>query len=152
MTMLADNVLTQPEAEEELPPPLLQRMVSSSFFPEQGVTPIVWQLDQQHPLKSTARVVRMFLTENGVEVYATETVKGGFRGMRNFVPMHWVRLTEEIMHPDILSEEIETAEARAEARATKDLDDPDDDDDPAPESAPTVPPPAPTPSNGQPIP
>lgn len=143
--MTMSNPTPSPETEE-LPPPMLRRMISNPFFPETGAAPIVWQIDTEHPLKSNARVIKMFVVDDGVEVYAMESLpQGMFRGMRNLIPMHWVRLTEEIMHPDVLNEEIEAAEARATGDDVED----DDFDDSPDGGAETVPPPAPSPPNGQ---
>ena len=54
--------------------------------------------------------------------------QGAYRGMRNFIPMHWIRLTEELMHPDVLKNEIDRAE-RAELAALNDEDEDDGYDD-----------------------
>ena len=95
MTMPAPQ--TTPEQDEALPPPLLRRMVSNPFFPDEGTAPRVWQVGEQHPLKSNATVRRMFIVDGGIEIYAMETLpQGMFRGMRNFVPMHWVKVTSAL--------------------------------------------------------
>ena len=139
-------VSTPTSPEQDLPPPLLQRVISNPFFPEDGVAPIVFRIDAVHPLMPTARIVRMFIIDGGVEIYAMKQERpGAFIGVRNTIPMHWVRLVEEIMHPDVLNDEIELADARAD----EDDDGEEGEEDDPPNGRPTAPPPEPAPLNGQ---
>jgi hypothetical protein len=58
----------------------------------------------------------MFVDRGGVEVYAVSS--DGKNGMRNLIPMSWVRLVEEVMPLEVFVEELAAAESE-----------PDDDDD-----------------------
>jgi hypothetical protein len=114
---------------------MLTRMISNALFPESGrgaldSEPITWMVSQPHPLVPDMRVVRMFVDRGGVEVYSV--LSDGSKGMRNLIPMNWVRLIEEVMPLDVFVEELAAAES-----------DEDDDDPNDPALDPEVPPPAP---------
>ena len=135
-----------------LPPPqfpMLTRVISNALFPEpvrdaRGVVvstksidvcePITWAVSQAHPLVPNMKVVRMFVDRGGVEIYSVSD--DGQNGMRNLIPMHWVRFVEETMPPEVFVEELDAAEAGE----TDDDDDPDDEPDPdeMPELAPAT--------------
>jgi len=91
--------------------PMLTRMICDNFFfdKKSEILQITWAIGQPHPLVPSAQVVRMFIDQGGVEIYS---VSGDKRtGMRNLVPMHRVRLTEEAMPLDIFIEELTAAES-----------------------------------------
>jgi len=121
--------------------PMVTRMISNSLLPEEGQReePITWVLSQPHPLVPNMKVVRMFVDRGGVEVYSVPD--DGKNGMRNLIPMSWVRLVEEVMPLDVFVEELAAAESDGG-------DDDDDDDEPGltPDVQPAV---ASAPSNGQ---
>ena len=96
--------------------------------------PITWAVSQAHPLVPNMKVVRMFVDRGGVEIYSVSD--DGQNGMRNLIPMHWVRFVEETMPPEVFVEELDAAEAGE----TDDDDDPDDEPDPdeMPELAPAT--------------
>lgn len=82
--------------------------------------PITWQLGQPHPLVPEAKIVRMFLNDDGAEIYSmSEDCK---ICMRNAIPINGIRFSEEAMPFQIFSEEIDAAES-----------DEDDDDEGDPE-------------------
>lgn len=130
----------------ELPPPgfpMVTRMISNALLPIDGGSqaPATWVVSQPHPLVPDMMVVRMFVDRGGVEVYSHD----GRNGMRNLIPMTWVRLIEEVMPLDVFAEELAAAESDE-----PDDDDNDDDDDTAPGHPPDVPVQASAPPNGQP--
>lgn len=113
-------------------PPIVVRVWSNR--PDAPGPPILWAINETHPLMKEATIVRMILLpdRDGVDVY-TVTKKG--EPLRHHIPDAHVRLTEEIMPASMWVDEIEAAET--------------DDDDDDPESGgdtDTQPPPAP---NGQ---
>jgi hypothetical protein len=97
--------------------PMMTRMISNSLLPDGGrEEPTTWVVSQPHPLVPDMKVVRMFVDRGGVEVYAVSS--DGKNGMRNLIPMSWVRLVEEVMPLEVFVEELAAAESE-----------PDDDDD-----------------------
>jgi hypothetical protein len=100
--------MTNPLSAEP-PSILLTRMISSPLFPEESKTPIVWVLSGQHPLVPGARIIRMLIDDDGVDVYSA--LADGKKGMRNLVPMHSIQLIEEAMSIETLAEEIEISES-----------------------------------------
>lgn len=117
--------------------PVVTRIISNGLFPDESGRnePITWTVGQKHPLVDSMRVVRMFISSGGVEIYSV--AKDGQSGTRNFLPTNWVRLVEEAMPIDIFAEELADAEAGG--------DDGDDELDPEPEP---VEPPMPVHSDG----
>jgi len=118
--------------------PMLTRFISNALFPEnrRGVLdsePVTWTLSQAHPLVPDMKIIRMFVDRGGVEVYSVSA--DGSKGMRNLVPMNWVRLIEEAMPLDVFVDELAASESDED-------DDPEDLVDPEPD------PEAPTPVNG----
>jgi len=141
MTMPTNTTPTAVNAVQriELPKagyPMLTRMVSDQLFPPDvpgaKEEPITWAIGNPHPLVPELKVVRMFVVGGGVRIYSATA--DGRGGMRNFVPMARVRLTEEAMPLDVFVDELEADEDDNESV------------DPEPE------PPAPQPANGQPAP
>jgi hypothetical protein len=117
---------------------MLTRFISNALFPEnrRGVLdsePVTWTLSQAHPLVPDMKIIRMFVDRGGVEVYSVSA--DGSKGMRNLVPMNWVRLIEEAMPLDVFVDELAASESD-EDDDTEDLGDPEPD------------PEAPTPVNG----
>ena len=114
MTMQTPPSNVVPLRTVELPAPgfpMLTRMVSNCLFPESNgkEVPTTWIVGQPHPLVPEMKIVRMFVDRGGVEIYS---VSGdGKTGMRNLVPMSWIRLTEEAMPLDVFIEELEAAES-----------------------------------------
>jgi hypothetical protein len=86
------------------------------------------------------KVIRMFLTDDGVEVYSVADDNRAV--MRNLVPSKTIRLTEETMPIDVFADELEAAE-EDNFPGGDDPDDPDPDD---PSKSPA--PPAALPANG----
>ena len=130
-----------------LPPfgyPLLTRMISNRLFPPdagQPDEPMTWALTHPHPLVPGMRVVRMFVSDGGVEVYSHDNEKG----MRNLIPMHSIRLTEEAMPLEVLIDEILAAESPDEDGGDDEEDDDDGDQRHEPAVSVVAPP------NGQPV-
>jgi hypothetical protein len=107
--------------------PMLTRMISNPLFPEGKGEPTAWIIGQQHPLMPDMKVMRMFIVDAGVEVYAVST--DGKAGTRNLIPMSTIRLTEEAMPLDIFEEELAAAEGEGP-------EEPEDAPEPAPKAAP----------------
>lgn len=116
--------------------PMLTRMITEGLFTEKGTpatanapaTPTVqpkdqsltWVVSEPHPLLPDCKVVRMFVTEDGVMVYAWPS--DGKAGMRNLIPNSRIRMVEEVMPPEVFIEELAAAESDDEP------DDPTDDE------------------------
>lgn len=147
-----------------LPPPefpLLTRLISESLLPrevvigtrrgnqgqpveitEQRESAITWTLHSDHPLIPDMKIVRMFYTEETVDIYSVS--KDGKNGVRNIIPVNRVRIIEEIMPIELFVEELTAAEADHVGGSEDDGDDSDSEDgdsDPE-ESRDTDPPPA----------
>ena len=100
--------------------PILTHMVSNALFPDMQAKEMncqhcgasislladksVWSLDESHPLVPEMKVARMFLGAGGVDVYAVSN--DGKACTRSFVPMSWIRLTEEVMPLNVFVEEL----------------------------------------------
>lgn len=120
MTMPVDPALTQAVELPQPGYPMVTRVISNALFPENGQeAPVTWVVSHPHPLVPTMRVVRMFIDRGGVEIYSVSA--DGKNGMRNLIPMSWVRLVEEAMPIDIFADELYDAETG----------DPDPDPEPA---------------------
>lgn len=112
------QTITLPDAQY----PMVTRMISNALFPENGKEdPVTWTVSHEHPLVPDMKVVRMFATRDRVEVYSVSS--NGRAGMRNIIPMSWVRLVEEAMPLDVFVDELSDAESG----------DDDDDDEPDPD-------------------
>jgi len=109
--------------------PMLTRMISNALFPDASPQvvgcphckanisidragakeePVTWIVGQPHPLVPDMKVMRMFVDRGGVEVYSVSA--DGRAGMRNLVPMSYIRLIEEAMPLDVFIEELAAAE------------------------------------------
>jgi hypothetical protein len=118
--MTMTNPTTTTVQTVELPPPgfpMLTRMISDRLFPPDAKSqgepqgepePVTWIVGQAHPLVPDMRVMRMFIDQSVVEVYSVSS--DGKAGIRNRVPMHSIRLTEEAMPLDVFVEELIAAE------------------------------------------
>lgn len=119
-----NNVVALPAPQ----PPMLTRVVSDPLFNDQPDA-LVWTLGGPHPLvPETYKVIRMFVDRGGVEVYSTD----GKSGLRNLIPAHKLRFTEETMPINIFAEELYAAEAAGAPvgpLSTEAEPGPDDDDD-----------------------
>jgi hypothetical protein len=125
--------MTQPQPQQyQLPlpnpnAPMVTRVITSGLFPEpapkgprgelllppgfpRAEEPLMWVVSQKHPLDENITIVRMFRTEEGVEVYSV----GYDNGIRSFLPMHQVRFVEEGMPIDLFIEELAIAESGEE--------------------------------------
>lgn len=129
--------MTTAAAPIVLPPPgypMVTRIVTHSLFPKQKVDhqemacphchkalsvpiestlepPVTWIVGEPHPLVSSHRVVRMFIEGSAVEIYSHD----GMAGMRNTVPMSFVRLVEEGMPMEEFRAQLASAEQAADA-------------------------------------
>ena len=119
--------MQQPQ-EYQLPlprTPMVTRVISDALFPDpvpkgsrgelllppgfpRAEEPILWALGDKHPLVGDMRIVRMFRTDDGVEVYSV--AGDGSRGTRNLLPSHRLRFVEESMPIDVFIEEMTIAE------------------------------------------
>jgi len=120
--------------------PMLTRMITNNFFSETGKeSAVTWIVGKEHPLVPEMKVMRMFIDRGGVEVYSASN--DGHTGMRNVVPMSWVRLIEEAMPIDVFATEMDIGEALAaterEERAEEAFDEPEPEPKPAPAPSPT---------------
>jgi hypothetical protein len=121
--------MTQPTQQYQLPlpnpnAPMVTRVITSGLFPEpapkgprgesllppgfpRAEEPLTWIVSQKHPLDENITIVRMFRTEDGVEVYCV----GYDNGIRCLLPTHQVRFIEEGMPIDLFIEELAVAES-----------------------------------------
>jgi hypothetical protein len=82
--------------------------IGASASPE----PMAWVMSQQHPLVRTAKIVRMYLREDGgVDVYWSD----GKMYLRTFIPERAIIFFEEIMSKDTFVAFIEQAETETES-------------------------------------
>jgi hypothetical protein len=83
--------------------PMLTRMLSNVLFPDMPPGSCSWKLDGVHPLVPEMKVVRMFVVDGGVHVYSAPS-----NGVctRNFVPMGWIRLIQEVMPLEVFVEQL----------------------------------------------
>jgi hypothetical protein len=130
--------MTMPAPSSQDDSPKVMFIISGALSPDATKNePVAWAVGQQHPFLPGMSVIGLFIVEGGVEIYAASAAR---KGVRSFIPMHWVRyIHEEMPSFEVFSEEFN------EAVAGGDEDD-FEDDDTGPESAPTVPPPAPVPT------
>jgi hypothetical protein len=106
---------------------MVTRVITSGLFPEpapkgprgesllppgfpRAEEPLTWVVGQKHPLDEDIQIVRMFRTEEGVEVYCV----GYDNGIRCFLPTHQVRFIEEGMPIGLFVEELAMAESDEE--------------------------------------
>jgi hypothetical protein len=125
--------MTQPTTQQvQLPlpnpnAPMVTRVITSGLFPEpapkgprgelllppgfpRAEEPLTWVVGQKHPLDESIQIVRMFRTEEGVEVYCV----GYDNGIRCFLPSHQVRFVEEGMPIGLFIDELAMAESDEE--------------------------------------
>lgn len=136
----------------QLPPlkyPTITRLISKSLISEKDDT-VVWVLSQQHPLESEAKIIRMYSFDNNVEIYSV--TNDGSSGMRDVIPMGHVKLIQEMMPIDTLSEEMQKSQdsSSEDDDEDEDEDEYEDEEDLVETESPVVSgePPV-TPSNGQ---
>lgn len=99
--------LTLPDPNPDSP--VVTRVISDSPLLESSQVPVVvWIVSRPHPLESRMKIVRMFIGDGEVEIYAASD--DGKTCTRNRLPMRMVRLIEEGMPPDMFVEEIDSAE------------------------------------------
>jgi hypothetical protein len=130
--------------------PMLTRIISNAFYETQrsNVTcpnckaavsapvpssdPVAWIVGQQHPRAlsgdASMKVMRILFDQGGVEVFSMSG--DGKTGIRNFIPMSGIRLTEEVMPPAMFLKELEKVEA--DVGDDGEPDDPEDPDDAEP--------------------
>lgn len=141
---MADSV--QAEIDKLVPPdknfPLLNRVGSIDPVSRQLVQ---WILHKEHPLSPGFTVMRMYRRPTGIKIYSV--LGDGTVGMLNFLPREQVSLTEELMRPDTLIQELASCEAGEDEKEQDDDDDDLDDGDPDEADRPTPVPEATT-SNG----
>lgn len=134
--------------------PLVSRLVTSPIFGDptnpdgtpalnpdgskKRAEPIVWALSKPNPLTEAATIVRMFVVEEGIEIYSI--AQNGGPGIRNTIPFAMVRIVEEVMPPEVFAAVLGAA---SDADAEDDPDDDDEPDDDEPEGLPPAPPTAP---------
>ena len=95
------------------------------------IEPMVWIVGNPHPLVPGCKVVRMFIVNNGVEIYSSPSDPANVLLMRNTIPNENVLLIEEAMPLDIFVEELSASEG-----GDDDEIDPDEPDEPVTPPAP----------------
>lgn len=74
--------------------PALTCVISNGLLSQDGKADLAtWAFGGTHPLVSSMRIVRMVIDRDCVAVYSM--LDGGKSGMRNLVPIQWVRIVEE---------------------------------------------------------
>ena len=102
--------------EQRLPQPdpdatILIRLATQSFAAGAGAEPMAWVMSQKHPLVAEAKIVRMYLREDGgVDVYWTD----GKMFLRTFIPERAIIFFDEVMSDDTFVAFIEQAESEEE--------------------------------------
>ena len=113
-----------------LPPPnpnvpMIGIVFTDNIVPGKGhdaAATIQWSVSKAHPFVPGMHVVRMFVTDDGVEVYSSSD--DGKTCMRDLISSKYVRLVQEAMTVDVFVRELQDAE--------DDEDDPEPDPEPAP--------------------
>jgi hypothetical protein len=85
--------------------PMLTHMISNALFPDMLSGNCPWSVDDPHPLVPEMKVVRMFVTGGGVDVYSAPD-HDGKACTRSFVPMSWIKIIEEVMPLNVFVEEL----------------------------------------------
>jgi hypothetical protein len=88
-----------------------------------GQKVIRWVIKKAHPLSPGSVVVRMYRKPDGVMIYSVTA--DGKNGVVNFLPREQVLMTEEVMSPQVLLDELDSQE-RDLVKALED----DEDDNP----------------------
>lgn len=91
--------------------PMAMLMVSEVILPDPERTsqgPLLWVVGKPHPFVPNANVLRMFVTDSGVDVYSVSS--NGMKGMRDRIPMTRIRLVQEAMPLEVFAEELDAAE------------------------------------------
>ena len=91
--------------------PMVTRVVSLpplAKLPEE----VLWIVSQQNPLMPGFRIVRMFDSDSGVEVYSVSD--DGASALRHRIPTMMVKLVEEGMPVPVFVKELEDAESEGE--------------------------------------
>ena len=131
--------------------PMLTRAISNPLFPPEHPTkqaePITWTVGSQHPLIPEMRVMRMFISDEGVDVYSVSA--DGHSGMRNMISLGTIRLVEEAMPLEVFIQELAAAEGPDDEEEEDDEEDEEEENEPTAAAAPTAPVPNSPPPNGQ---
>jgi hypothetical protein len=114
--------LPQPDADATA----LVRMITDPLDGSKELSE--WLLNRPHPLASDAKIVRMYRSDGGVDVYSSD----GRMFVRTFVPEHVIRFCDEVMSEDTFVEFIAVAEEDEEEEEEEELP-----PEPEPEPAPT---------------
>ena len=124
-------------------PPNVKRHVDSIFDELASMAhskePTVWVINQRHPLATDAKIVRMYHTEGGVEVYSSD----GKMFVRTFVPERVIRFFDEAMGEETFVEFIVAAEEDVEEEEEEEEEELEPEPGPGPEPVPTPNPDAP---------
>lgn len=124
--------MTQQLPQSQSDGPKITALITNSLSPDPNQTaPAAWVVGEKHPIYPGMSVIAMFEVEGGIEIYSASPER---KGIRDFVPIHWVRNYKESMPFEVFMQELDRAEFG-------DLDD-DEDESEAPAT--------PTPPNGQP--
>lgn len=114
----------------QLPPapfPAVTQVFTKRFGINENGEPMVWIVDEDHPLISGVKIVRMYIVDGGVEVYSV--MPDGKHGMRETIPSFELRLMQEVMPAAVFLTELQAADAGVSAGADDDEEYEDDDDD-----------------------
>jgi|HubBroStandDraft_2_1064218.scaffolds.fasta_scaffold02019_7 hypothetical protein len=112
------NAIPTLSVEQQLPQSdpdatILIRLATHSFASggSSKSEPMAWVMSQQHPFVATAKIVRMYLREDGgVDVYWSD----GKMFLRTFIPERAIIFFDEVMSEDTFVAFIEQAEAEEE--------------------------------------
>lgn len=148
MTMpVAQGGTVQDFIDREVPPdmrfPRLFRVVTMSPISDDGVGEVLnaigqkvirWVVKRAHPLSPNSTVLRMYRQPDGVAIYSVTT--DGKNGVMNFLPREQVLMTEEVMSPQVLLDELQDRELEL---SKEPVDDPDEHPEPDTEGTETSP-------------
>ena len=107
--MNAQNAAKQTGQVVELPDPaypMVTRVVTDALMGGNGIWE--WAIARAHPSEKELKVMRIFLTEEGIDVYAITTDGKGCA--RYSIPDRFVRMIEEAMPLDMWADEMANAE------------------------------------------
>jgi len=130
--------MTQPGGDQNVSDPLefpedaprVSFVISNTVSPDPNNTrPVGWSVGQRHPLIEKMSIIAIFIVPGGVEIYSVSP--SDKTGIRNFIPMHWVRYVQETMPFLTFIDEYQGAISAA-------LDEDDGDEDEEPEGIPAT--------------
>jgi hypothetical protein len=126
--------MTETNAPSEMPElryPRIMLTVTENIEPKDPL--VTWKVGTAHPFVPNMKIVSIFINGGFVEIYSAT---GSQAGMRDLIPISFLRLSREAMPFDVFVEELLDAELRSD----EDEEDEEEDEDTEPDLTPPPPP------------